>query len=258
MNRLMAWVVGLVAALATSLAFANATAVTVSGNVSAQTGVSASRIVRQGDILRAGDMVITGANSNAVLKFEDGQIAVVGPNSKMAIQAFEYNPQSKSGNIVLALLQGGMRAITGFIGQTNPQRVTYKAGNYTIGIRGTDVTIVVDGIEAVVTVETGVITFTVGTRTITVNAGQGAVVGSNGQVNTGSVSAIVQAITGNPTLLNTLQQTGTVTLPAGTVGVSGAAPGQTVTVTSTPTQTGGQTGGGGGGGGSPGGGTSTR
>jgi hypothetical protein len=230
---MMVWVLGVVMSLMASLAFASATAVTITGNVTAQTGAAAVRVVRQGDILRTGDVVTTAAGSSAVLWFEDGQIAALGPNSKLAIQTYEFNPQAKTGNILLNLLQGGMRAVTGLIGQANPQRVTYKAGNYTIGIRGTDVTIAVQGIQVVVTVETGVITFTVGNQVITVNAGQGALVGADGKVSTGTVSAIVQSIANNPTLLNSLQQPGALPLPITTAAGTQA----TATVTSTPTPT---------------------
>jgi len=251
MKRFMVWIFGLMAMLATTLAFANATAFSVSGNVTAQTGAASPRLVRQGDTVRAGDTVITGANSSAVLKFEDGQIAALGANSRMLIQTFEYNAQAKTGNIVLSLLRGGMRAITGLIGQSNPQKVTYKAGNYTIGIRGTDTTIAVDGIQVVVTVETGTISFTVGNQVFTINAGEGAFVGPDGSVRTGNIATVVQAIANNPALQSLLQGAGTVVIPAALLGLSGT-PGQAATITSTPTQQTGAGSGGGSGGGGPG------
>ncbi|MGE0357608.1 MAG: FecR domain-containing protein [Burkholderiales bacterium] len=198
MKRLLQFVVGMLAALATSNALANATAFSVSGNVSAQAGVAAARVVRQGDTLRAGETVSTGPRSSAVLRFEDGQIAALGANSRMVIQAFEYDAQAKSGNILLNLLQGGMRAVTGLIGRAQPQRVTYRAGNYTIGIRGTDVNIATDGGNAVVTVTEGLISFSFGTQTITVPAGDGVNAKSDGSFQAAAIATIVEQLQATP------------------------------------------------------------
>ncbi len=227
MKRLMVWVLGLMASLATSLVFANATASSVTGNVSAQTGTAAARVVREGDTVRAGDTVFTGARSSAVLRFEDGQIAALGPNSRMVIQAFEYNAQAKTGNIVLNLLSGGMRAITGLIGRSQPQRVTYKAGNYTIGIRGTDVNIATDQGNVVVTVTDGLISFTFGTQTITVPAGDGVNARTDGTFQQAAIAQIIQQLQSTPEgqqLLNSIQgvQTLQAAIAAAAAGREGA------------------------------------
>lgn len=227
MKRLMVWVLGLMVSLATSLVFANATASSVTGNVSAQTGTAAARVVREGDTVRAGDTVFTGARSSAVLRFEDGQIAALGPNSRMVIQAFEYNAQAKTGNIVLNLLSGGMRAITGLIGRSQPQRVTYKAGNYTIGIRGTDVNIATDQGNVVVTVTDGLISFTFGTQTITVPAGDGVNARTDGTFQQAAIAQIIQQLQSTPEgqqLLNSIQgvQTLQAAIAAAAAGREGA------------------------------------
>ena len=237
MKRVMIWVLGVMASLVTSLAFANATAITINGNVSAQMGAGGVRVVRQGDTLRAGDTVNTSAGSSAVLRFEDGQIAVLGANSRMVIQRYEYNAPARSGNIVLNLLSGGMRAITGFIGRAAPQNVAYKAGNYTIGIRGTDVNIATDQGNVAVTVNEGSITFTIGNQTYTVSAGDGAFIRTDGSVRTDVISAIVQYVQANaPTLNQILQNTASVPVSVTVPGPGAGTPGETVTgtITSTP------------------------
>lgn len=237
MKRFMVWIFGLMAMLATTLVFANATAYSVSGNVTAQTGAASPRLVRQGDTVRAGDTVITGAASSAVLKFEDGQIAAIGANSRMFIQASDYNAQAQTGNIVLNLLQGGMRAITGLIGRNNPNKVTYRAGNYTIGIRGTDVNIATEGGNVVVAVNDGTISFTVGGQTYTVTAGQGAFIRADGTVRTDVISAIVSQVQSLAPALNAiLQNTGSISVPfvvPSSTGTPGTSP-EVVTGTITP------------------------
>jgi len=236
MKRTIVWLLGLVAMLASSFAFANAIASNVAGSVSAITTAGVSHVVREGDSLKQGYTVVTGASSSVVLKFEDGQIAALGANSRMVITRYEFDSQKQSGNILLSLVSGGMRAITGILGRAQPKNVTYRAGNYTIGIRGTDVFIAVNGANVAVTVETGEITFTVGNRTITVTAGQGVVIGPDGQPRVDVVTAIVQYLQANDqTLLNNLNGPRNIDIPAGIIpGPGGVGGAQSVTVTPTP------------------------
>src|SRR5688572_30184983 len=111
----------------TELVFANAVATTVTGNVSVQTGTASARPLRLGDEVRQGDTVSTGAGSAVVLKFDDGQIAALTANSRMAISRYQYNTQARTGNVLLSLIDGGMRTITGLIGRNSPQNVSYRA-----------------------------------------------------------------------------------------------------------------------------------
>jgi hypothetical protein len=138
MRRAIVWVLGVLASFVTSFAFAQATATSVTGNVTAQVGTGPTRAIIQGDTVRAGETINTASASAVVLRYPDGQITSLTQNSKFHIQAYEYNPQTKSGNILLELLAGGVRTVSGLIAATNPSRFAMKAGTTTIGIRGTD------------------------------------------------------------------------------------------------------------------------
>ena len=170
----------------TGTAFAQVASVfELTGTATATAGTAAgappapARTLRKGDALNQGDTVATGAASSIVLRFEDGQVAALSANSKMAIAAYTYNrAEPAKSNVLLSLVEGGMRAVTGLIGKARPQSVSYRAGNATIGIRGTDVTFAMNGGNLVVTVQNGLISFTFGGQTVTVPAGQGT------QVNT--------------------------------------------------------------------------
>jgi ferric-dicitrate binding protein FerR (iron transport regulator) len=150
---------------------------------------AAARTLRKGDAVNQGDTVATGQSSSIVLRFEDGQIAALSANSKMAIANYTYNrAEPAKSNVLLSLVEGGMRAVTGLIGKARPQSVSYRAGNATIGIRGTDVTFALAGGNLVVTVQNGLISFTFGGQTVTVPAGQGT------QVNTMTPNAPVVVV----------------------------------------------------------------
>jgi hypothetical protein len=151
-----------------------AIATTVMGSVQAQTANATPRTLRQGDEVAQGDTISTGANASVVLKFDDGHIAALTQNSRMTITAYQYEPSGRTGNMLLSLVTGGMRAITGLLGRSQPERVAYRAATATIGIRGTDAMMVTDGRDVAIVVKEGAVTFTYGGQTIVIPAGQGA------------------------------------------------------------------------------------
>src|SRR5439155_24590165 len=122
--------------------------------------------LRQGDEVMQGATVTTGAQSSAVLRFADGQVAALTANSQMAITEYKYESQTGAGSVLLSLVRGGMRAITGLIGKAHPTPVSYRAATATIGIRGTDVTIVTNGGDVTVSVTEGAVSFTYAGKTL--------------------------------------------------------------------------------------------
>jgi hypothetical protein len=159
-----------------ALAQGSAVVATLVGRAQVQTGNATPRLLRLGDQVLQGDTLSTGANSSLVLKFDDGEVAALSQNSRMTITAYQFEPTSRTGNMLLSLVRGGMRAVTGLLGRNNPERVAYRAATATIGIRGTDVSIVTDGTDTEVHVTDGSVTVTVGTQTFTLNPGQTAYV----------------------------------------------------------------------------------
>lgn len=111
----------------------------VFGPVSAATGKDAPRPAAVNDTVTSGMTIRTGSDSHAVLKFEDGEVVSLQPNSTFLIREYIYNPQQvEKSNIVFSMLKGGMRFVTGLIGQQNPKAFRLATPHATIGIRGTD------------------------------------------------------------------------------------------------------------------------
>ena len=180
---------------------AGAIVTSLTGTVQVQTGAAAPRLLRLGDPVIQGDTVITGAASSAVLRFDDGQVAALTANSRMQVSQYVYDAPSKSGNVFLSLVVGGMRAITGLIGHNSPASVNYRAATATIGIRGTDIDLVTDATTASVVVNDGEVTFTYNGQTVVVPAGQGAS-GTSGTVSTGAAQQILNQL--SPALQNAI------------------------------------------------------
>lgn len=111
----------------------------LTGNMQLQYGTRALQGLKIGDTVDSGATLITGAGSNAIVKFEDGQIVALQPDTRFAVRQYEFvKTNVAKSNSALELLAGGLRFVTGMIGATNRNAFKLTAGTATIGIRGTD------------------------------------------------------------------------------------------------------------------------
>lgn len=229
---------------------ASAVVTSLTGNAQVQKAGVAPRPLRQGDEVLQGDTVVTARNSSVVLKFDDGQVAALTANSRMTVTTYQYNAQSQSGSVLLSLLVGGLRAVTGLIGHNNPANVSFKAGTATIGIRGSEGTIVTDGTNVVLTVTEGAFVFSYQGKVVTVPAGE-AVFGADGKITQGTATQIFNSLPANFQQAITDAQTLQGAINAASPGVPTAITPPPPPPSGTPGGTTGTGQGGGGGGGTP-------
>ncbi|MDP3087536.1 MAG: FecR family protein [Methylotenera sp.] len=86
-----------------------------------------------------GDQITTGNDTELLIRMTDGAVLAVRPNSNLTITEFHFNNKdSTNDNVLIKLVKGGFRAVTGAIGKKNPQKVKFNTPAATIGIRGTD------------------------------------------------------------------------------------------------------------------------
>jgi esterase/lipase superfamily enzyme len=196
--KLLSAIVGIVVLLVPELVFSSALATSVGGFAQVSTGSAAPRNLRQGDTVGQGDTVNTGAESFVVLRFDDGQVAVLPANSSMKVTTYNYDPKERSGSIQLSLISGGMRTITGLIGRMAPQNVVYSAATATINIRGTDTTVLTYKKNVVVTVEDGIVSLTIAGQTNTIRAGEGVIASSDGSIRVATVARIIHQLAQTP------------------------------------------------------------
>ena len=107
----------------------------VQGIASAQKPGEAARFIQKGDALSEGDIINTGGRGYAVVELKDGSKMTLRPDTTFAIDKFRQN--TSDDGLLLRLVKGGMRAVTGLIAKRNPQSVRVSSGTATIGIRGT-------------------------------------------------------------------------------------------------------------------------
>ena len=140
MNRLA--VTGLLLLTSVSVA-ANAQeagkATSVSGVVSVQHRDGSVGVLAKGTPVRSGDTLQSQQLSYARVLLTDGADLALRPGSTLKIEAYGFD-QSKpeADSLVMRLLKGGLRTITGLVGKRRVDSFQMNAGVATIGVRGTD------------------------------------------------------------------------------------------------------------------------
>jgi len=131
--------VATVLCVAVPLARADQATVThLSGVLSAKKPDGTIRVLAERSEVGTGDVLTTETNTYANIRFADGGQMTLKPTSSVKIEKFAYQkdkPQQDS--FVVNLLQGGLRLVTGIVGNRNRNKFQIGTQTATIGIRGT-------------------------------------------------------------------------------------------------------------------------
>jgi hypothetical protein len=104
----------------------------------AQSPGQTPRTLGKGLPLKEGDRLTTSDGGSAIIKLEDGTRMTVRPNSEIVLQQYKFAENGTDNSMVMQLLRGGMRAVTGLIAKSSPYSARIQTNTATIGIRGTD------------------------------------------------------------------------------------------------------------------------
>ncbi len=120
----------------------------ISGTVFARDASAGRGPLKVGDTFAVGTFFDTGDSGRVVLKFADGQVVVLGPNSTAHVDRCRYDPRNgKARSLAIRLVNGSMRFVAGAIAAENREAACVSAGESTITILsdgGVDFTVVVD------------------------------------------------------------------------------------------------------------------
>lgn len=122
---------------------------TARGEVSILSRDGAPRGVARGDRIVEGETILTGPDGELLITTDDSGVLAIRPRSRLTIESFKVNGNAQD-SVVLNLLRGGLRSVTGWISKTAPKNYRVTTNTATIGIRGTDheVALVEDGDNA--------------------------------------------------------------------------------------------------------------
>lgn len=104
----------------------------------AQSAGQTPRTLGKGLPLKEGDRLTTSDGASAIVKLQDGTRMTVRPNSELVIQQYQFKESAPDNSMVMQLLRGGFRAITGLISKNSPNAARVVTKTATVGIRGTD------------------------------------------------------------------------------------------------------------------------
>ena len=116
----------------------------VQGEVHVLSAGGDARLAKPGDRVSPIDRISTGPASAASLVLRDGTALVLGPDSRLDLKQFHFDSTTQDGGLLVSLLRGSLRMVSGLIGKTNPDAVRVDTQTATIGIRGTDFIVTAD------------------------------------------------------------------------------------------------------------------
>ena len=119
------------------------------GDVQAVTPAGASRTLAKGARIVSGETIRT-KDGRAQLRFDDGAIVSLQPDSEFRIDNYQFSgqPDGKERGF-FSLLKGGLRTLTGLVGRANKDNYKVTTSVATVGIRGTEYTLTYLGAESI-------------------------------------------------------------------------------------------------------------
>ena len=99
---------------------------------------------KTGDLLEQADVLTTGPNGSVGITFIDNTRFSAGPNSRVELKQFNFNPTTQEGEFVTDVQQGTLAIISGQIAKRSPDAMKVKTPTTILGVRGTKFAIKVD------------------------------------------------------------------------------------------------------------------
>lgn len=131
-----ALVLALVGAFSAQAFAAAGTAQFTAGDVQLKRADGGLTPLAKGKDIDSGQAIVTGADGRAQVRFTDGGLVSLQPNTEFKIASYVDKLDAKEDRFLVDLLRGSMRAITGLIGKRNRDNYKVNTATATIGIRG--------------------------------------------------------------------------------------------------------------------------
>ena len=105
--------------------------------IAIQTNASA-RSLSRGSEFYQGDRLWTGPRTQAQIRFSDGAIMTLRPDTEFSVDEYQFDEKNADNNTSLfTLIKGGFRTLTGLISKLRPDGYRVKTAYAIVGVRGT-------------------------------------------------------------------------------------------------------------------------
>lgn len=140
-RQLKLGVVAVLLCLLSSLAFAAepiGKIIAVRGDVHMINIKGISKGAKRGEDFYQGDKLVTKDKASVKIRFIDGTLTSLKPNSILQIEKYQYDPKKSKDNAnISVLVKGGLKSISGLINKKKKDAYTIKTRIASIGVRGT-------------------------------------------------------------------------------------------------------------------------
>jgi hypothetical protein len=90
-----------------------------------------------GDLIEHTDTLTTGTNSSVGITFIDDSRFSAGPNSRIEISQFKFDPTRQQGEFLTTISRGTLAIVSGQIAKSSPEAMKVKTPTTILGVRGT-------------------------------------------------------------------------------------------------------------------------
>jgi hypothetical protein len=110
----------------------------LSGTLSVKKADGSVRILSQKSRIENGDTLDTQRDSYAQIKFADGAQVTLKPNTSVKLDSIKFAKEDpREDSFLYRLVKGGLRAVTGVVGERSKDKYQLETATATVGIRGT-------------------------------------------------------------------------------------------------------------------------
>jgi hypothetical protein len=92
---------------------------------------------KPGDTVEQADIIITGANGSFGMTLIDSTRLSAGPNSRIELKQFRFNPTTQEGESLTELHRGTLAIVSGQIAKRSPGAMKVQTPTTILGVRGT-------------------------------------------------------------------------------------------------------------------------
>ncbi|MBN1850036.1 MAG: FecR domain-containing protein [Deltaproteobacteria bacterium] len=93
------------------------------------------------DLLQQADILETGMNGSVGITFIDNSRFSAGPNTRIELKQFRFNPTTQEGDFITDMNRGTLTIVSGQIAKHSPEAMKLKTPTTILGFRGTKVAV---------------------------------------------------------------------------------------------------------------------
>lgn len=90
-----------------------------------------------GGLVQQKDVIETEADGSVGITFNDNTVFSTGPNSRVSMEEFNFNPVTLKGSFLAKLGRGTLSVVSGDIARGSPSAMRIKTPSAILGVRGT-------------------------------------------------------------------------------------------------------------------------